>query len=256
MHSLPIFLRLHGRPVIVIGIGEAADSKRRILERAGAVIVDATADAQLAVVALEDDTEANAIVAELKVRGILVNATDRPALCDFTLPAIIDRDPVIIAIGTGGASAGLAAALRQQFESLLPHSLGALAQQLFAARAALKKQWPLGADRRRALGAALSKAGALDPLAAQTATAVADWLETPPTADALSHCHNITLRTNDPDDLTLREARLLGQADAVYHTQDVPEDILERARADAPRVCCAEPPMHKSGVFLTFSAHH
>ncbi|ETI61708.1 siroheme synthase, partial [Sphingobium sp. C100] len=111
MQSLPVFLRLTGRPVILTGAGEAADAKRRLLERAGARIVgEDDAQARIAIVADGDE----ATVDRLRARGVLVNATDRPALCDFTLPAIVDRDPVLIAIGTGGASAGLAKALRQR----------------------------------------------------------------------------------------------------------------------------------------------
>ena len=104
MHSLPIFVKLEGRPVILVGEGEAAQAKRRLLERAGAAVIDESADAVLAIVAVEDDAEARAAVTRLKARGVLVNATDRLDLCDFTLPAIIDRDPVLLAIGTGGAS--------------------------------------------------------------------------------------------------------------------------------------------------------
>src|SRR3546814_17432524 len=74
----------------------------------------------------------------LKERGILVNAVDRPDQCDFTLPAIVDRDPVIIAIGTGGASAGLAKIIRQRFEQILPSGLGKLADALGHARAQMK----------------------------------------------------------------------------------------------------------------------
>ena len=103
LHSLPLFVRLAGRPVILLGEGEAADAKRRLLDRAGAVIVGEAAEAALAIVALDEPESA---VARLKARGVLVNAVDRSDLCDFTLPAIVDRDPVIVAIGTGGASAG------------------------------------------------------------------------------------------------------------------------------------------------------
>ena len=135
MHSLPVFLRLEGRAVILTGEGEAADAKRRLLERAGARIVgEDDADARVAIVS---DGDA-AVVARLRARGVLVNATDKPDLCDFTLPAIVERAPVLIAIGTGGASAGLAAALRQRIEALLPSGLGDLARALFAARGRLR----------------------------------------------------------------------------------------------------------------------
>ncbi len=105
MHSLPVFLRLEGRPVILLGEGEAAAAKRRLLERAGARIAGEGGQAALAIIAIEDDGAAEAAVARLAARGILVNAVDRPALCDFTIPAIVDRDPVLVAIGTGGAPA-------------------------------------------------------------------------------------------------------------------------------------------------------
>ena len=89
--ALPIFVKLAGRPVILVGVGEAAEAKRRLLERAGAVILDEQAEAALAIVATEDPEP---VVARLRARGILVNAVDRPDLCDFTLPAIVDRDQI------------------------------------------------------------------------------------------------------------------------------------------------------------------
>jgi siroheme synthase (precorrin-2 oxidase/ferrochelatase) len=118
LHSLPLFVRLAGRPVILLGEGEAADAKRRLLDRAGATVVGEDATAALAIVAIDDEGEALAAVARLKARGLLVNAVDRPEHCDFTTPAIVDRAPVLVAIGTGGVSAGLAAALRQRLEAL------------------------------------------------------------------------------------------------------------------------------------------
>lgn len=237
LHSLPVFLRLAGEPVILIGEGEAADAKRRILERAGAAIVSEEADARFAIVALGED--ADEVVERLKRRGILVNAVDRPELCDFTLPAIIDRDPVLIAIGTGGASAGLAKALRQRLETLLPASLGALATGLSKARGRMRERWPDPPERRRAIDATLQADGALDPLSGRTD--VEDWLEQA-AIQSPDQLIAIRLASPDPDDLTLHQARLLGQADRIYHRPDVPAVILIRARADAARIACAAPP--------------
>jgi uroporphyrin-III C-methyltransferase/precorrin-2 dehydrogenase/sirohydrochlorin ferrochelatase len=250
MHSLPIFVRLHGRPVILIGKGEAADAKRRVLERAGAVVVEA-GSASLAVVALEDDAEAEAAVAALKARRILVNAVDRPSLCDFTLPAIIDRDPVLIAIGTGGASAGLAKTLRQKIEAMLPPTVGPLAKALSAARGSLRERWPDAGQRRRALDAALAPGGMLDPMAGKLD--VDAWLASEvATGDRVIA---IRLTSSDPDDLTLKQARLLGEADRVYAASDVPPIILVRARADAVRLIGPVPttmnPDHAPGLTLT-----
>lgn len=234
MHSLPLFVRLSGRPVILVGDGDMAAAKRALLERAGALIVDESAQASLAIVALADNVVAEAAIARLKARGILVNAVDRPEQCDFTLPAIIDRDPVLIAIGTGGASAGLAKALRQRLERLLPQTLGRLAQQLAAARPALRARFPNAADRRRAIDAALETGGALDCLSDVSAEALAKWLSDTTVESAVGY-HHIILYSDDPDDLSLRQARLLASADRIYHSADVDPAILARGRADAVR---------------------
>lgn len=232
MQSLPVFLRLTGRPVILTGEGEAADAKRRLLERAGAVIVgEEDGEARIAIVADGDC----ATVARLRARGVLVNATDTPDLCDFTLPAIVDRDPVLIAIGTGGASAGLAKALRQRLEATLPARLGDLATALFAGRGAIRARWPDAGARRRAIDAGLVPGGPIDPLRDGAVDGVPGWLKGEGAAMP-SRLEVIRLRSGDPDELTLRAARLLGEADRVYHQPAVAAAILDRARADAARI--------------------
>ncbi|MEP9359058.1 siroheme synthase [Sphingomonas sp. KR3-1] len=224
--ALPIFLRLAGRPVMLVGSGEAAEAKRRLLERAGAVIVGEEAAAIIAIVA---HTDPEPIVTRLRSRGMLVNTVDRADLCDFTLPAIIERDPVLVAVGTGGVSAGLAAAIRQKLEAELPADLGETARALHAARPELRARFPDIADRRRAIGAALAEGLGGDVVAR---------IGTPPAATLL----RIALASTDPDELTLRQARALAQAERVYHFPGVPIAILNRARADAPRIACAAPP--------------
>lgn len=288
LHSLPIFMRLQGRAVILVGVGEAAEAKRRLLERAGAVVVredgapyaaspsDVSSpkpSAALSPAFVSSEVEAWAAndecgecpstsletnggttqlaivvdddpaVARLKARGILVNAVDRPELCDFTLPAIVDRDPVIVAVGTGGASAGLAAALRQRLEALLPASLGQLANGLFAARGAWRARYPDATERRRAIGAALAAGGAYDPL--QPKSTLGTPLERDRTDDRSA---TMLLASPDPDDLTLRQSRLLANADRVTHGADVPPAILNRARADAERLLCDTPPVGLPGL--------
>jgi uroporphyrin-III C-methyltransferase / precorrin-2 dehydrogenase / sirohydrochlorin ferrochelatase len=241
MHSLPLFVRLQGRAVILLGEGDAASAKRALLERAGAEIVGEDSAAALAIVALEDEAEAQAAVARLKARGILVNAVDRPSLCDFTLPAIIDRDPVLIAIGTGGASAGLAKALRQRLEGLLPQSLGAMATALQAARGTMRARFPDATERRRAIDDALNPSGPLDVLVAHDVDAVAHWLASPHGGSSGGY-HHLIITSDDPDDLTLAQARLLGQADQIFHSPEIAPAILARGRADAVRSACSMPP--------------
>ncbi len=234
MHSLPVFLRLQGRPVILLGDGDAAAAKRGLLERAGATILGEDGPAALAIVALDDAEAASAVIARLKARGILVNAVDRPGDCDFTLPAIIDRDPVLIAIGTGGASAGLAKALRQRLEPLLPQSLGALAEALRAARTKLRQRWPDGTARRHAIDAALDKDGPADLMKRFDRPRFDQWMESG-NAPPPSGLRTFLITTDDPDALTLEQARLLGQADTVLHSPAISSEILARARADAVR---------------------
>jgi len=260
--SLPLFVRLAGRPVILLGEGEAADAKRRLLVRAGATIVGEDTQAALAIVAIDDEDEAVAAVVRLKARGVLVNAVDRSALCDFTVPAIVDRAPVLIAIGTGGVSAGLAAALRQRLEAIVPAGLGSLATALQAARGRLRGAYPEAASRRRALATAMAEGGPLDLL--QADPDVDAWLskggvgDEPVRGEALHEPQadqpptppfqggervSIRLTSVDPDDLTLRQARMLASADRVYHRPNVPAAILDRARADAARIVCDAMPV-------------
>ena len=276
LQSLPLFVRLAGRPVILLGEGEAADAKRRLLDRAGADVVGEDAAASLAIVAIDDEDEALAAVARLKARGILVNAVDRSAYCDFTLPAIVDRAPVLIAIGTSGVSAGLAAALRQRLEALVPADLGKLALALQAARSTLRKRWPDMGERRRALATAMGGGGLLDPLSpthdvdawlAQSTLGAPPWKggagggsaadvptdsqpANPPPTPSFQGGEQVAIRltSTDPDDLTLRQARALANADRVYHHPDVPAVILDRARADAARLCEALPGEPEDGL--------
>jgi uroporphyrin-III C-methyltransferase / precorrin-2 dehydrogenase / sirohydrochlorin ferrochelatase len=250
MEQLPIFVNMAGRNVILVGKGEAADAKRRLIERAGGICVDAgDQNARLAFVALDDEAEALTAADTLKARGMLVNVVDRPEHCDFTTPAVIDRAPVLIAVGTGGASAGMAKAIRQRLETMLPSGLGNLASAVAAARDAIRLRWPGAAGRRHALDAAFVEGGALDPFADHTESAVADWIAAGEETRAPRRIE-IKLLSGDPDDLTLRTARLLGQADHIFHDAGVPDDILNRARADAARDAGAPPAGAPAGLTL------
>src|SRR4051794_13782974 len=118
MDAFPAFFPLHGRTVVIAGEGEAADAKLRLFEGSPAQIRRLTGDdartaisyqgAILAFVASRDDGFALAAVAAARAAHVPVNAVDRPDLCDFTTPAVIDRGEVVAAVGTGGASPMLA----------------------------------------------------------------------------------------------------------------------------------------------------
>lgn len=240
MRSLPLFHRIAGQPVIVLGEGDMAEPKRRLVERAGGRVVadmqqGVDEGARLAFVAHDDEKMCEGDALRLRCAGLLVNVVDRPDLCDFTTPSLLERDPVLIAVGTSGASAGLAKQLRLRLEKLLPADLGALANKLSEARSAIKARFPDMAHRRRALDAALSEGGPLDPLVAGGNARVEPWLAD--AADQQSDAvHTFTLTSDDPEDLTIRQARLLGSADAVIADPSISAPLLDRARADAQRL--------------------
>ena len=252
MHSLPLFHRIAGRRVVVVGDGDMAGAKARLVERAGGIPCAETEahHAALAFVALDNPRAAEAAALRLKRAGLLVNVADRPELCDFTLPSLLDRDPVLVAVSTGGASAGLAKHLRLRLEAILPQSLGALASTLSAARERIRGQYPDGDTRRRAIDAALQEGGALDPFEPGSADAVETWLDGK-TATEETRVLDFTLTSDDPEDLTIRQARALGQADTVLHDPAIAEAVLVRARADAVRQALpAEPPASGLTVLL------
>lgn len=244
MDSLPLFLTLRGRQVIVIGDGEAAAAKARLVTAAGGIVTGAEAAAPaLAFVALDDAAEAAAAASRLRARGLLVNVVDRPAMSDFLMGAIVDRSPVVLAISTGGATASLARALRTRLEALLPASLGPLARAIAAARDAASAHHPTVTDRRRLWERALAEAGPLDPLAAHpdpeaavAATIAGDSAATPTLLV-------IPVVSPDPGDLTLNQLNALGRCDALVVEGPVPEAVVARARRDAARLPARPEPL-------------
>lgn len=260
MDVLPLYHRLSGQPVIVLGHGAAAEAKARLVRRAGGEVIAELQDgidrgARLAFIAHDDPASAEADAIRARCAGLLVNVVDRPALCDFTTPSVLERGPVLIAVGTGGVSAGLSKALRLRLEALLPSSLDDLARGLGALRDRLRARFPDAADRRRALDAALAAGGPLDPLDPGSAARLDSWVADPAAGEG-ARVAEIILRSADPDDLTLREARLLGSADCVAHEPDVPGAVLLRARADAERraLVKGEAPGVRNGLVVVVRA--
>ena len=252
MHSLPLFHRIAGERVVVIGNGEMGEAKARLVMRAGGLPCAETEahHARIAFVAVDDARDAEMAAMRLKRMGLLVNVADRPDLCDFTLPSVLDRDPVLVAVSTGGASAGLAKHVRLRLDQAIPQTIGRLATGLSSAREAMRRRWPRGAERRRAVDEALQEGGMLDVMDEGSHTRLADWLAGQDHGERASVCE-FTLTSDDAEDLTLRQARLLGVADTVLHDPDVPEAILVRARADARRIALpAETPAAGLTVIL------
>ena len=244
MQQLPIFVNLAGRQVILVGDGEPAEAKARLVRAAGGELVgEHAAEAVLAFVAIEDDAEALASATRLRARGLLVNVVDKPAMSDFLMGAIIDRSPVIVAISTAGASASLARALRTRFEALLPASLGPLARAILAARDAVAARHPTPNDRRRLWERALAQAGPLDPFAAlpDADAAVSRVIEGRSTATP--QLREIAITSDDPGDLTLNQLNALARCDALVVVGAVVPAIIDRARRDAARLDAVSDPL-------------
>lgn len=244
MQQLPIFVNLAGRQVILVGDGEPAEAKARLVRAAGGELVgEHAAEAVLAFVAIEDDAEALAAATRLRARGLLVNVVDKPAMSDFLMGAIIDRSPVIVAISTAGASASLARALRTRFEALLPASLGPLAGAILSARDAAAARHPTPNDRRRLWERALAQAGPLDPFAAlpDADAAVSRVIEGSSTATP--QLREIAITSDDPGDLTLNQLNALARCDALVVVGAVVPAIIDRARRDAARLDAVPDPL-------------
>lgn len=156
MGAFPIFLELKGRRCLVIGGGEAAASRAAALSRAGASVqlargfapamLDGTALVFVAGASLAVGEE---VAREAQARAIPVNVIDEPRLCSFLMPAVVERGPVTVAIGTGGAAPMLARLVRQWLDLVLPLRLGALAALAGRFRPLVKRRLPDFAARRR-----------------------------------------------------------------------------------------------------------
>lgn len=242
MERLPLFFDLAGREVLLAGDGAAADAKRRLIEAAGGRIVSQpSAQTRLAFVTGESE-EVAAVAESLRSSGLLVNVVDRADLSDFIVPAIVDRSPVVVAIGTNGTSATLAKVLRERFEALLPAALGRLARGVAAERRSLATRLARPEQRRRLWDRLMAGGGALDPFGepADVAGAIDAALADDAPADPVLVC--LGLSSDDPDDLTLRQLRQLSQADTLFYAPTAPAAVLDRARRDAVRIAVDEIP--------------
>jgi uroporphyrin-III C-methyltransferase/precorrin-2 dehydrogenase/sirohydrochlorin ferrochelatase len=273
MDYLPLFFELRSQPVLVVGGGRVATRKVDLLRRSGARVTvvapelaeelrklalsgeiqhlparftDAHLEGATLVVAATNDAEANAAVsAAARASRIPVNVVDAPALSTFIFPAIVDRSPIVVAVGSGGDSPVLARRVREQIESLLPERLGALARFMGERRKAV--QHALGVLARRPFwerivsGIVGTRVLAGDEVGAQKAFESelrTSHLTTSPTtgANGLGEVYLIGAGPGDPDLLTLRALQLLQQADVVLYDRLVPDAVLERSRRDAERV--------------------
>jgi precorrin-2 dehydrogenase / sirohydrochlorin ferrochelatase len=244
--AFPAFFPLAGRTVVIAGEGEGAEAKLRLFEGspatirrlAGAEALDrrSYADATLAFVAAADDAFARAAVEAARAAGVPVNAVDRPALCDFTTPAVIDRGEVVAAIGTGGASPMLATMLRHDIEARIPQGAGRVAALFRTMQDEVRGALPDFPQRRAFLRAALTGPAAEAALAGDMHRA-RDLLREALSSDAPHEGLVLYIDARGPADLlTLRAARALSTCDVLVCDPDAHPEILALARREAERL--------------------
>jgi len=271
MRFLPVFLDTCAGVVILVGSGEPACGKLRLLRAAGAHVrwfsrdvdvaeemltlsgpgrleisfgdpLKADLSEAVAVVSAAGDGLDAQIAARARRHRIPVNVVDRPELSTFIFPAVVDRGEVVVAIGTGGASPVLARRLRELIEALLPTRIGELAQLI-------------GRHRRRfaAVPRALSPrrfweniiagpiaeailAGRSDEAEARLVAAIDGNGARESSAGKLETVSLVGAGPGDPDLLTLRALHALADADVVFYDELVTPAVLDRARRGAEQV--------------------
>ena len=268
MKHLPLFFDIRQRPCLVVGGGEVAARKVEALLRAGAKVrvvspqlcpklsahhaageIDyasqlfdaAQLDQCVLAVAATNDESINKQVSVLaQQRNIPVNVVDRPELCSFIFPSIIDRSPVTVAISTAGAAPVLARLLRAHLETLIPASYGRLAELAARFRPAVKQRLPKAIERRRFWEdtlqgpiAEMVYAGR-DEAAARTLQTALDKADM--VALQGGEVYLVGAGPGDPDLLSFRALRLMQQCDVVLYDRLVQPAILELVRREAERI--------------------
>jgi uroporphyrin-III C-methyltransferase/precorrin-2 dehydrogenase/sirohydrochlorin ferrochelatase len=244
---LPLFFDLVGRTVVVVGEGPAADRRAALARSAGASvrqlggIEPADLQGAAAVFVATDDLESDTVAQQAaRAASVPVNVADRPALCDFILPAIVDRGEVVVAISTGGASPTLAASLRGRIEAALPERISAVARLASTFRVQVNALIVDPARRRSFWRRLVDGPAARLALAGDDASARRMVLGELDAARRLvapvGIAHIVGAGPGDPDLLTLKAAQLLREADVILHDDLVPPAVLDRARRDAERV--------------------
>ena len=272
MDYFPIFLRLIDQPVVVVGGGEVAARKALLLKRAGAkitivapqlcdVLQQRLAHGELQHVAEEFRPEhldgARLVIAATNVpavnawvshqaeaRNIPANVVDDRELSRFVMPAIVDRSPVIVAIGSSGDAPVLTRRLREKIEALLPPGLSKLAKLSGELRSKVKQRVSNADARRRFWERFFDGDIAADVLAgrdqqAQQAIQSALASELSATEQAATPQGEVALvgaGPGDPGLLTLRALRVMQNADVVVYDRLVSDEVLELVRRDAQRI--------------------
>jgi len=268
LNYFPVFFDLTALKVLIVGGGEVALRKVALLERSGALITlvapevlpelqeraaagkinlavrefvpDDLDGARLVIVATSRRAVNRWIASLSEARSIPVNVVDDREASRFIVPAIIDRDPVLVAISTGGASPVLARRLRERLEALIPKKIGELALWLRALRHSARRRLRDTDERRRFFESIVDGPAARRFIDgdAHGAQRIAQQLLAK-TSTAGRSAGEVTLvgaGPGDPELLTLKALRALQDADVILHDRLVPEGLLDMARRDAARI--------------------
>lgn len=269
MRHLPIFMDVKGRDCLVVGGGPVAVRKAGLLLEAGARVTLVAPEAcdelralhaaervcwlpegfaarhlsgRMLVIAATDDVGVNRrVYAAARTRNLPVNVADQPALCSFVLPAVVDRDPVTIAVSTGGNAPVLARHLKSRLETLVPHTWGRLATLLGAWRGEVKRRLNSPLARRRFWEDVLEGTPAMRALSGDISGAAAGLAAALDAAEAGSAIQGgevwlVGAGPGDPELLTLKALRLLQRADVIVYDRLVGPGVLALARREAERV--------------------
>jgi uroporphyrin-III C-methyltransferase / precorrin-2 dehydrogenase / sirohydrochlorin ferrochelatase len=269
MNELPVNLSLAGRRVVVTGSGTVAARKAERALQAGAIVTVVApalgsefmmlathagfrhragtpeaadfAGALVAFIAGEDHDEDARLAGLARAQGALVNVPDRPALCDFSMPAILDRDPLVVAISSGGASPLVARLVKERLESVIPAAFGALARFLGSVRGEVEHVISDNRRRRHFLerlidGPVGDRVMAGDEARARGLLAAALAGESGSAPAPVGEVYLVGGGPGDPDLLTFRAMRLMQRADVVVYDRLINSPILNLVRRDAERI--------------------
>ena len=265
LRTFPILVSFDGKPPLVTGGGELAAVKTRLLLKR-APLVDVAADEvtpelaalieagsaaliaarpgidqlrgrPLVIAATEDDEEDARVSAIARALGVPVNVPDRPELCTFALPAIVDRGEVTVAIGTSGASPVLAQRLRAWLEQELHPRLDALAKLAAEFRGAVAEALPSGQPRRK-FWEAVFEGAAAEAMLEGDENKARDLIEAAiaKAAQAPRQGGRVLLvgaGPGDPELLTMKAVRALKAADVIFYDRLVGDGVLDHARREA-----------------------
>jgi len=270
LSAFPIFIKTDERRVTIIGGGEEAFAKARLLAQSSArlrVIAEhiepdfATwghgrdieflrvpyhrellTGSALVFAATGSEADDQQVAEDSRALQILVNVVDRPELCDFYTPALVNRAPVAVAIGTEGAGPVLAQQIRARIDQMLSPSLGKLASLAANYREAVELRVPRGAQRRRFWASFFG--GRIARLVEQNdlpdAALEIESLMRTQHAEPEGHVALVGAGPGAEDLLTLRAQRLMMEADVIVHDALVPETVVSMGRRDAERIAAGK----------------